>query len=135
MANLTKYDEQEQDIVVLEEERLLNAQGFIDKSEMYKIMRHLAEKLSEYERAEEQGLLFRLPCKVGEVVYHPIKSRNIISTYEIKDITINKDGELFFGWTLHDGIYSHLIGFWVDCLGKTVFLTREEAEEALSELN
>ena len=28
------------------------------------------EKLAAYEDAEEQGLLLRLPCKVGDTVYH-----------------------------------------------------------------
>lgn len=33
-------------------------------SEMRKIL-NLAEKLKRYEDAEEQGLLLRLPCKIG----------------------------------------------------------------------
>ena len=61
MARLTMKDEHSgMDILVLEEERLLSSKGFIDKDEMYKIMRHLAEKLFEYEELEE-----KLECHVG----------------------------------------------------------------------
>ena len=59
MARLTSYDVENDFILVKEEERLLSAKGFIDKDEMYKIMRHLAEKLYEYENAEENGLILR----------------------------------------------------------------------------
>ena len=37
-------------------------------SEMKKILK-IAEKLKEYEDLEEQGLLLRLPCKVGDALY------------------------------------------------------------------
>lgn len=33
------------------------------------ILNAVADKLGEYERAEEQGLLVRLPCKVGDIVW------------------------------------------------------------------
>lgn len=60
MARLTSYDEGNQEILINEEERLLSAKGFIDKDEMYKIVRHLAEKLFEYEQLEE-----KLECHTG----------------------------------------------------------------------
>ena len=49
MARLTSYDKENDFILVNDEERLLSSKGFITKDEMYKIMRHLAEKLYEYE--------------------------------------------------------------------------------------
>lgn len=49
MARLTSYDKGNNFILVNEEERLLSSKGFITKDEMYKIMRHLAERLYEYE--------------------------------------------------------------------------------------
>lgn len=33
------------------------------------VLNAVADKLGEYERAEEQGLLVRLPCKIGDDVY------------------------------------------------------------------
>ena len=35
-------------------------------------MAELREKLKHYEDAEEQGLLLRLPCKVGDTLYQPL---------------------------------------------------------------
>jgi hypothetical protein len=32
-------------------------------------IRRIIERLADYEDAEEQGLLLRLPCKVGDTVY------------------------------------------------------------------
>lgn len=95
----------------------------------------LLKKLAKYDDADEKGLLVRLPCKVGDTVFEANKSRMIVSEYEIQEIIINEYGVSFFRWTLLDGIYSHLGGFPVECLGKTVFFTREEAENALSQQN
>jgi hypothetical protein len=89
----------------------------------------LAEDILNWITPDEKVLV--LPCKVGDVVYEPRKDRGIISEYEITEIIINKYGVSFFRWNLKEGIYSHLGGFPVECLGKTVFLTREAAEKAL----
>lgn len=88
-------------------------------------------KLAEYEEAEEQGLLIKLPCKAGDKV----------------SIVFNDYGELFIteGWVITEIIITTndaLCEF--DCyetgdhesrslnsFGKTVFLTRAEAEQAL----
>ena len=40
-------------------------------------------KLGEYEDAEEQGKLDKLPCKVGDVVYGINTDRNIVSALKI----------------------------------------------------
>lgn len=89
------------------------------------------EKLATYEDLEEQGLLVRLPCKVGDTVYVP--TRNFISELRIIMISVDMHG-IYFGWKLNSGIYSNLDGFSINKLGKTVFLTREEAEKKLEEL-
>ncbi len=85
MGRLTSYDEN-MGLLVNEEERLLSSKGFIDKDEMYKIMRHLAEKLKEYEDLEEQGRLLELPCVVGDTVY-------VLA--ECEDIPTQLDGTLY----------------------------------------
>lgn len=91
------------------------------------------EKLCDYEDAEELGLLVRLPCKVGDTVYVP--TRNFISELRITLISVDtSDGAMYFSWMLNDGIYPNLDGFSGYELGKTVFLTREEAEKKLEEL-
>ena len=93
--------------------------------------RMILEKLAEYEDLEEQGLLVRLPCKIGDTVYVP--TRNFISELRIIMISVDMHG-IYFGWKLNSGIYPNLDGFSINKLGKTVFLTREEAEKKLEEL-
>jgi hypothetical protein len=90
-----------------------------------------SEQVQEFTNAKTEGRLVVLPCKVGDTVYEPRRGRGIISEYEITEIIINRYGVSFFRWNLKEGIYSHLTGFPVECLGKTVFLTREAAEKAL----
>ena len=89
------------------------------------------KKLADYEDLEEQGLLVRLPCKVGDTVYVP--TRNFVSELRITMVSVNMHGT-YFSWMLNSGIYPNLDGFSVNKLGKTVFLTREEAEKKLDEI-
>lgn len=89
------------------------------------------KKLADYEDLEEQGLLVRLPCKVGDTVYVP--TRNFISELRIIMISVDMHGT-YFSWKLNSGIYPNLDGFSINKLGKTVFLTREEAEKKLEEM-
>lgn len=130
MARLTSYDEENDFILVREEERLLSAKGFIDKDEMYKIMRHLAEKLFEYEKAEEQGLFLKLPCKVGTHIYiinhYWIDEGNICGLAECDDV----DCACFKVYEDPD-TYT-MVAF--NEFGQTWFLTEEEAEQKLKEL-
>lgn len=73
------------------------------------------EKLCAYEDAEEQGLLVRLPCKVGDTVYRIWKvegRESVIATHRFDTV-------------------AHIVE-WLPKFGKTVFLTREEAEAALA---
>lgn len=91
------------------------------------------EELKSYKDAEEQGLLVRLPCKVGDTVYVP--TRNFISELRITLVSVNtSDGAMYFSWMLNSGIYPNLDGFSGYELGKTVFLTREEAKKKLEEM-
>ena len=89
------------------------------------------KKLADYEDLEEQGLLVRLPCKVGDTVYVP--TRNFISELRITMVSVDMH-EAYFSWMLNSGIYPNLDGFHGYELGKTVFLTREEAEKKLEKL-
>ena len=66
---------------------------------------------------------------LGKKVYEPNK-RGIVSTYEVISVHISYCSVLV-GWNLIDGIYSNLNGFEISALGKSVFLTRAEAETAL----
>jgi len=94
-------------------------------------MADLREKLKDYEDAEEQGLLLRLPCKVGDIVYVP--TRNFISELEITEVIHCKNG-IYFQWMLLNGIYPSLNGFTERKIGNEVFLTKSEAEAKLKEM-
>jgi hypothetical protein len=39
------------------------------EAERWKALDQIAEKLANMEQKEEQGILVRLPCKVGDTVY------------------------------------------------------------------
>lgn len=86
-------------------------------------------RLAELAQAEKDGRMVVLPCKVGDTV-HEANKRGFISTYKVVSIHLSACSVLI-GWELIDGIYSNVNGFEASALGKTVFLTREEAEAAL----
>lgn len=84
------------------------------------------EKLATYEDLEEQGLLVRLPCKVGDDLY-------CIVNGEVKKLKVHSFGVSDFEIT--DIEFKYVDGFkivrFVGEVGKTVFLTRKEAEKKL----
>lgn len=101
------------------------------------------EKLAEYEDLEEQGLLVRLPCKVGDMVWD--NDFGYPESYEIKAFSYGYcDSYVEPGIGIEDEIifyyenYTHSISitgaFPMSEIGKTVFLTREEAEKKLEEV-
>ena len=140
MERLTSYDEN-MGLLVNEEERLLSSKGFIDKDEMYKIMRHLAEKLKEYEDLEEQGRLLKLPCAVGDTVYqHMIvgvdkeKRKPIYEIFEaiLFEYSLSSCGLCFWTETVDNGKHQNEVP--LSAFNETVFLTRKEAEAKLAEM-
>ena len=100
-----------------------------------------ARKLCDYEDLEEQGLLVRLPCKVGDMLWYNILGYT--EPYEIKAFSYGYcDGYIEAGEEIGDEIIFYcenhtgsIIGsFPMSGIGKIVFLTREEAEKKLEEL-
>ena len=87
------------------------------------------DELMEMVQAKREGRCVVLPCKVGDEIYQP--TRNFISTFRVRYIEIFACGNLFINTSLEDGIVFNGLGFPESELGKTVFLTRSEAEEAL----
>ncbi len=90
------------------------------------------EKLAEYENAEEEGRLVVLPCKVGDVLYKP--TRSFVSEYKVRFIEVSSCNCLFLHTSVVKGINDSGETFKEDDIGKTVFLTKEEAEKALKEM-
>lgn len=103
------------------------------------------KKLAEYEQLEEQGLLVRLPCKVGDDVYiipSPfVYGLNIINGYEklnkiyhqhVGTIVITA-GHWYATSREEYGVYNEKVLNDI-ALGTTWFLTSEEAEKKLEEM-
>ncbi len=91
-------------------------------------------KLKEYEDAEEQGLLLRLPCKVGDVLYFAHHDRVISS--EVLSAKYHAEAENY-GVFIRERLTIDVEGVSAEIdfcdIGKTVFLTREEAEAERNE--
>ena len=97
------------------------------------------EKLREYEQLEEQGLLLRLPCKVGDTIYvNGILGVGEAEKYKV--IRVDYHSNLatkrseFYIEALLVSAPENSIGFYDKEIGKTVFLTKAEAEAKLKEL-
>lgn len=91
-------------------------------------------KLGKYENLEEQGKLLKLKCLPGDYVWEINRERNIISEYEVASIRYGINKTFHYMWALRDGIYGNLDGFGDNDIGKTVFLTKSEAETALQKI-
>ena len=94
------------------------------------------EKLATYEDLEEQGLLVRLPCKVGDTVYRV----NVGAKQPIIPMTVSEIHFLCYKnerAVRFDAIGKEDMGescYRLEDIGKIVFLTREEAEKKLEEM-
>ena len=118
------------------------------------------EKLVAYEDAEEKGLLLRLPCKVGDTVY--VDSTMLPAHYEdldsevptyfparvvsfrfarLKCIKIAVTAKWLYKRLDYDTGFEDdyvenekLLTYLLSSIGKKIFLTREEAEAKLAEM-
>ncbi len=88
-------------------------------------------KLAKYEQAEDDGLLVRLPCKAGDILYMP--TRNSVSEFGIYSLEILMNNNVLLNTKLIKGTIIYGEVFNANEIGKTIFLTREEAERALKE--
>ena len=86
-------------------------------------------RLSELAEADKDGRVVVLPCKVGQRVFALMDTDKHISECEVKQIGMgNKIG--FIGLE-PIGARGRKYGVALNGFGKTVFLTREEAEKAM----
>lgn len=94
-------------------------------------MANLRETLKKYEDLEEQEKLVKLPCKVGDIVYG-------ISMGKLISLTVNEisifymKGEKIINVKCQNN--DEFRNYVEREFGKTVFLTKSEAEEKLKEL-
>lgn len=95
-----------------------------EENKRFKFSNSMLEKeLREYRQLEEQGLLLKLPCKVGDECYVP--NATFKRVFEVYCISISKDKE----------------NIWVRCgnglmyiWNEEIFATKAEAEKALEEM-
>lgn len=99
--------------------------------ELEKVLR----KLADYEDLEEQGLLVRLQCKVGAEVFVIFPRDSHYTKCQIKKIEIRPT---IFGKICYFAEPVEQRGgcfrYFDNEFGKTIFLTREEAEKKLEKL-
>lgn len=130
----------------------------------YEITFKVLQKLGKYEDAEEQGLLLKLPCKVGDTVYVdstilPIEDMECYEDIENKIPSYFPCRVVSFRFAKRNwmkiAVKTKWLREWIDdetgpesdyieceknftillsMIGKTVFLTREEAEAKLKEM-
>mgnify|MGYP007038499877 CR=1 FL=1 len=94
-------------------------------------IRIMLKKLAAYEDTEEQGLLLRLPCKVGTQIYAIIynfeQEKYMITETKIIEVTENCNGWFF-------KLLKNIPAFKLADFGVRVFLNRTEAEAKLAEM-
>ena len=82
------------------------------------------KELKEYKDLEEQGLMLKLPNPIGTPLFIPCKKQGVKQDH-IRRWQTNNKGLMFCS----NGSF-----YLEDAIGKTVFLTREEAELKLKEI-
>ena len=99
-------------------ERLTERDGLIVHSKFKGdfASQNILHRLAEYEQAEEDGLLIKLPCRVGDALY----TFNVIKN----EVTEHKAESKGFIVTILE----------YGALGRTIFLTKAEAEQALAKM-
>ena len=99
----------------------------------------MQKELKKYKDLERQGLLVRLLCKVGDIVYdssfgypEPHMVKAISYGYCIGYVEPKIENEIIFYCENYTNTMKVI--FPMKELGKTIFLTREEAEKKLEEM-
>ncbi len=101
--------------------------GILPDSTMSKDIIKYLEELERYKAAEQQGLLVKLPCKIGDAIYRMTPETLVPITRDIiMQITIC-DGFIL----LHGEVISEIDAAEI---GETAFLSMEEAYRKLEEL-
>ena len=98
--------------------------------------RQATQKLAEYETAEEEGRLVVLPCKSGKDlfgIYNGTIVEGYADGYLLEKTSVHSDADHWI-W-LQDKNSKNYWKIAFAEIGKTVFLTREEAEKALKEMS
>lgn len=112
-----------------------------DTANLVNEQRKRLDRAIELYELERQGRLVVLPCKVGDTVYTNCAMsgwyfRAKDRPYPAKVVFYGLNGSEDMGGGLFNVVYEkndYMMQFRFSDIGKTVFLTREEAEKALKE--
>lgn len=140
MERLTKWEDGS---ITYNEKRELECGEYCDSCShgagICKTVENMIKKLADYEDLEEQGLLARLPCKVGDMVWD--NDFGYPQPYEIKAYSYGYCDSYVESYVEEENVFYYensngsITGsFPMSEIGKTVFLTREEAEKKLEEI-
>lgn len=123
------------DIGTLKELKELKENGTFTGLELTKLA-IMQKELKEYKDLEEQGLLVRFPCKIGDTVYRV----NAGAKQPIIPMTVSEIHFLCYKnerAVRFDAIGKEDMGescYRLEDIGRIVFLAREEAEKKLEEM-
>lgn len=165
MERLTKWEDGS---ITYNEKRELECGEYCDSCSQgagnCKTVENMIKKLATYEDLEEQGLLVRVPCKVGDIVYVdsailPIEDMECYEDIDNKIPSYFQGRVVSFRFAKRNWVKIAVKAKWlyewiddetgpesnyIECeknfsillstIGKTVFLTREEAEKKLEEM-
>jgi hypothetical protein len=127
MSRLTKWLDDKKAICIKEcEKKCVDGNVWCPKC---KPLTDVLIKLADYEDKEEQGLLIELPVAIGEEVYC---IKNMIDGYEIckNRVLSYQTAPKEVGGIVVRGYMGVTLGI----VGKNVFATESEAEEALAKM-
>lgn len=112
----------------------------LQNAQEYDQMAEMLERFKEYQQLEEQGRLVKLPCKVGDKLYYTDSYCNTVISVRLNEVIAQ-----FVG--INNYAYQYNCCSFDECgdvyeeyefdnndFGKTVFLTKSEAEVRLEEL-
>jgi hypothetical protein len=78
---------------------------------------------------KDKSLFVELPMVLGQICYAPYNYKNEVEECRVSSLTQKADGSWKIRLTHNHSVFE----IRVDEIGKTVFLTKEEAEKALKE--
>ena len=86
-------------------------------------------KNSPCKHFKDKSLFVELPMVLGQICYAPYNYKNEVEKCRVSSLTQKADGPWKIRLTHNHSVFE----IRVDEIGKTVFLTKEEAEKALAE--
>ena len=100
----------------------------------------MSREIRMYRKLDEQGLLLRLPCKVGDIIWDNDFGK--LCAYRITGFSLGEaDGYIDDPVVTDDIVYyysnyngSIMGSFSINEIGKSLFLTQAEAEQKLNEM-